>query len=195
MVRGQLGACESARRPVASGYPAKVNRAPDPDQFEVSVLGPGYGEAIVVHLGNGEWLTVDSCIDSRTREVAPMAYLRGLGVNLATQVRLVVTSHWHDDHVAGTPFSRGGYPLPSTSDVERILGYTDRAWSAARMKIGPSAIRDRTVEKTLKEHGLTLHQAQPPLGQVRLRRKLSAEPGDWSVELFMNAVALSDIRG
>lgn len=33
------------------------------NEVEISVFGPGYGEAIAVHTGNGNWLLVDSCID------------------------------------------------------------------------------------------------------------------------------------
>lgn len=30
------------------------------DEIEVSLLGPGYGESVVVHMGGGEWMVVDS---------------------------------------------------------------------------------------------------------------------------------------
>lgn len=72
---------------------------PDPDQFELSVFGPGYGEALVVHLGGGSWMLVDSCTDS-TGTPATLAYLEGLGVPHSA-VKLIVASHWHDDHVRG----------------------------------------------------------------------------------------------
>src|SRR6266545_2127970 len=73
---------------------------PAADEFEVSVLGPGYGECIVVHLGHGEWLINDSCVD-RNRRAAGLSYLDTLGVDVTQAVKVVVASHWDDDHVRG----------------------------------------------------------------------------------------------
>jgi beta-lactamase superfamily II metal-dependent hydrolase len=74
---------------------------PTPDQIEVSLIGPGYGESIVMHLGDGDWAIIDSCIDSETKEIAPLRYLDALGVDVRQAVRLVLATHWHDDHVRG----------------------------------------------------------------------------------------------
>jgi hypothetical protein len=65
---------------------------PDPDQIELSVFGPGYGEC---------WVVVDSCIDNVTGAPAPLSYLKDIGVDCAQDVKLVVATHWHDDHVRG----------------------------------------------------------------------------------------------
>lgn len=73
---------------------------PAPDEVEVSVFGPSLGECIVVHLGGGDWLIVDSCLDADDEPVA-LTYLRALGVDPERQVRLLVATHWHDDHIAG----------------------------------------------------------------------------------------------
>jgi hypothetical protein len=43
---------------------------------------------------------VDSCIDVRTGNPAPLDYLRLIGID-ATAIRLVVATHWHDDHIRG----------------------------------------------------------------------------------------------
>jgi hypothetical protein len=74
---------------------------PSPDEFEVSVFGPGFGESVVLHPGDGTWLIVDSCIYLDSRESAPLRYLRALGVDVRTQVVLVAATHWHSDHVRG----------------------------------------------------------------------------------------------
>jgi glyoxylase-like metal-dependent hydrolase (beta-lactamase superfamily II) len=74
---------------------------PAADVFEVSVFGPGKGESVVVHLGASRWIVVDSCRDQRSGEVAALEYLRGIGVNLATDVLAIVATHAHDDHFAG----------------------------------------------------------------------------------------------
>ena len=54
-----------------------------------------------MHLGDDEWIIVDSCRDQRSGVTAPLRYLELLGVDVATQVKLVVATHAHDDHIAG----------------------------------------------------------------------------------------------
>lgn len=74
---------------------------PQPDEFEVSIFGPGKGEAIAVHVGGGDWVTVDSCVEQTTKRHPVLEYFEKIGVDAGRQVRLVVGSHAHDDHVAG----------------------------------------------------------------------------------------------
>lgn len=78
-----------------------LSSAPGHDELEVSIFGPGKGESCVVHLGGGDWIIVDSCVDQRTNVNAPLNYLRSLEVDLTTKVHLVVGTHAHDDHIAG----------------------------------------------------------------------------------------------
>jgi len=76
------------------GSPASEN------EIELSLFGPGYGESIVLHLGHGDWAIIDSCIN-KNKEPAPLHYLRAIGVNPSIAVKLIVATHWHDDHVRG----------------------------------------------------------------------------------------------
>lgn len=66
-------------------------------------MGPGYGESVVVHLGHGEWLIVDSCVDATDskKSVAPLRYLQQLGVKVDQAVKFIIASHWDDDHIRG----------------------------------------------------------------------------------------------
>jgi hypothetical protein len=84
---------------MSSNRPGRT--APDPDQIEVSVIGPGTGETILVHLTHGDWLIVDSCDAPGTSPNAALAYLDEIGVDPSLAVKLIVASHWHDDHVRG----------------------------------------------------------------------------------------------
>lgn len=68
--------------------------------LEVIAFGPGYGECILVRLRPHSWMIVDSCINEQKIVVA-LDYLRNIGANPATDVRLIVLSHWHDDHIRG----------------------------------------------------------------------------------------------
>jgi beta-lactamase superfamily II metal-dependent hydrolase len=80
----------------------KLSIPPKADELEVTVFGPGVGESIVVHLGVGEWIIVDSCRSPvGERKPLPLAYLDLLGVEVGKQVSRIVATHWHDDHVAG----------------------------------------------------------------------------------------------
>lgn len=74
---------------------------PAHDEIEVSLFGPGYGECVLAHLGAGEWLVVDSCVDQRSQRQPALAYLDAIGVDPGTAVVAVVASHWHTDHVRG----------------------------------------------------------------------------------------------
>lgn len=74
---------------------------PRADELELSVFGRGYGEAICVHSGDGEWTIVDSCINPYTRQPAALSYLESLHLAAPNVVRLVVATHWDDDHIRG----------------------------------------------------------------------------------------------
>lgn len=71
------------------------------DQIELSLFGSGFGEAILVHMGNNQWIVVDSCLDPESKRPAPIAYMEKLGIDWSGAVKLIVISHWHDDHIRG----------------------------------------------------------------------------------------------
>lgn len=75
--------------------------APLPEEIEVSVFGPGYGESILVHIGYDHWLIVDSCVDRTTGDPAALNYLNKIDVDPKHAVKKVIASHWHDDHIRG----------------------------------------------------------------------------------------------
>jgi Metallo-beta-lactamase superfamily len=78
---------------------APTDRPPSPTEVEVSIFGPGHGEAVAAHLGAGQWMLVDSCLDAEG-EPAALSYLDSIGV-APEQVVLIVCTHWHDDHIGG----------------------------------------------------------------------------------------------
>ncbi len=78
-----------------------IHDSPSENTIQISVFGPGYGESILVHLGGGEWLVVDSCVDGKSKQSVPKNYLESIGVNLKNQVKYIIATHWHDDHVRG----------------------------------------------------------------------------------------------
>jgi beta-lactamase superfamily II metal-dependent hydrolase len=74
---------------------------PKSDELEVSIFGPGKGEAIAVHLGGGDWITVDSCRSQSKGTHSILDYFEAIGVNIEQQLKVVVGTHAHDDHIAG----------------------------------------------------------------------------------------------
>ena len=74
---------------------------PSANEVEITVLGRGYGESVVVHTGDGGWVVVDSFQDDQANEPAPLAYLRSIGVKVEDDVTSVVLTHLHYDHYQG----------------------------------------------------------------------------------------------
>ena len=74
---------------------------PRHNEVEVSVFGPGYGECVVLHLTNNQWIIIDSCLGMGSKQPSALEYLSSLNVDLANDVRLVLATHYHDDHIAG----------------------------------------------------------------------------------------------
>ena len=75
--------------------------APKPSEVEVCIFGPGYGECLVIHIGNDHWIVVDSCLDPDYRMPVALLYLRSLGLEPASAIKLIVATHWHADHFRG----------------------------------------------------------------------------------------------
>jgi beta-lactamase superfamily II metal-dependent hydrolase len=96
--------------------------APASNQIEVTVFGPGYGEAIAVHVGLGRWLLIDSCIAPDSDIPASADYLTKIGVP-TNAVKAIVASHWHDDHVRGMSQLVEAYP---TADLIISAVFADK---------------------------------------------------------------------
>ena len=75
--------------------------APLSNEIEISIFGNSYGECIVVHLCDGEWIIVDSFRDPYTKRPIALEYLKSIKVDCAKNVKAIVATHWHDDHVCG----------------------------------------------------------------------------------------------
>lgn len=84
----------------ASSLSDDAAKPPASDELEVTVIGPGFGEAILVHVGQGKWFIVDSCAASTSSDPEPLRYLESIGVS-PTQVFAIFITHWDDDHCKG----------------------------------------------------------------------------------------------
>lgn len=132
---------------------------PSKDEFEVSVFGPGTGEAIVLHLGNGAWGIVDSCRYPRTNEPAPLVYLKSIGVD-TSQVRFVFASHWHDDHIQGLAETLDFCP---DADFGCSQAYTGPQFEAVILEF-PKSIKSAPIQEMRRCFELV--ENRPPIGPV-----------------------------
>ena len=73
---------------------------PNPDELEISIFGPGKGECVLLHIGDNEWCVIDSCIARGRTGPLALEYLSQFP-NAVENVRLVLATHWHDDHING----------------------------------------------------------------------------------------------
>lgn len=72
---------------------------PSQQEFELSVFGRGFGEALAIHIGNGDWLVVDSCLDDNSKPCI-LSYFDEIGVD-ARKITHVIATHWDTDHIKG----------------------------------------------------------------------------------------------
>lgn len=78
-----------------------MDTTPAPDEIEVSIFGKGFGECILVHLGCGDWIVVDSFRTPQNKNPVAIEYLNSLAVDHKKAVKAIVATHWHDDHISG----------------------------------------------------------------------------------------------
>ncbi|MEZ8055963.1 MULTISPECIES: MBL fold metallo-hydrolase [Vibrio] len=70
-------------------------------KLKVVVFGRGTGESILVELEENKWMVVDCFNNPKTKEPAPISYLKSIGLNPADVICKVVITHFHQDHVSG----------------------------------------------------------------------------------------------
>lgn len=173
-----------------------VGTAPGADEVEVAVMGPGHGEAVVIHLGNGRWMVVDSCVDldDANRRPAPLLYLSALGVNLNEAVELIVASHWDDDHTQGLGVLVDACPkalfsCPSSLTGREFDKYVERLSAGAGTTQGANVSEFRKVLDLLADRGQTVLRAGPGRQVLTAPLVRTWSPSDHEQALFMEFVA------
>ena len=183
-----------------------VGGAPSADEIEVSVFGPGFGECIVIHVGGGRWVVVDSCIDPPDREDRrPVAerYLRALGVSVEGQVEVIVATHWHDDHIRGmgrlvTVCRNAEFACAHAMTKGQFLEYLEVLGVGAVATEGAKVAEFRQVISALRSDGRAVTYANsrrelkawPPASQSQRRCVLrSLSPSDREFDLFLLRIA------
>ena len=168
---------------------------PRSDEVEVSLLGPGYGESIVVHTGEEEWLVVDSCLDADGKPAA-LGYLRSMDVDPSTAVKMVVATHWHDDHIRGmarliTACPSARFCCAGALKTDEFLGVAGGLTKKDYSEFGPGVREIHAVFSNLRRAGRRPVWATANRRVVRRNRcdVWSLSPDDAAFESFVRSVA------
>lgn len=153
-----------------------LNQPPLTDELEVTVFGPGIGESILIHCGAGEWICCD-CTATEGR-CWPLWYLDQLGFQASTCVRLIVTTHWHADHVRG---------------LSSLLHACTRAQFVCSSALREDEFKQIVARYSVQEPGA----AQPPLSEVRksfalLAKRKEEDPTVYRPPVFATAHTVLD---
>ena len=186
---------------------SKTGNGPDRDEFEISVVGPGFGECIMIHIGAGRWIIVDSCVDPSDKgNPVPVAerYLRHLGVALDREVDLIVATHWHDDHVRGLSRLIESCPGAKFSCANALLK-TEFVAYVKSMQTGSAATNGAKVKEFSRSISLVSERGTPVryasgsrslmswsaelLGRANPCEVKSLSPSDREFELFLQHIA------
>ena len=164
---------------------------PAADVIEISFFGPGYGEAILIHFGNGDWIAIDSCIDPKNGNCVPLEYLMELEVDLANQLKLIIATHWHDDHIRGISSlfrnsTKAKFGLSAAFTKEEFL-----QWAAVNASPDPSPLGKTTIElmavlQTLQDRGAK------PIYVTPDRKLFSSKIGQSDAEGVLFSLSPSD---
>lgn len=172
----------------------QAGSAPGKDEFELALFGPGYGESIVMHVGGGDWVVVDSFTNS-DGEPFSLAYLESIGVDPASAVKAIVATHWHDDHIRGIARTLKSCPAARFCCASALCGREFLAFVGARERRhfsrAGSGVRELFATFSfLHERGQTaIHAiADRRVFQVGPCSIWSLSPGDAAFERFLHSL-------
>lgn len=176
-----------------------MNRETPPanDEFEISVIGPGRGECIVLHLGDNVWCIVDSCVSRGQSESVAIEYLDGFKNGALDGVKLVVATHWHDDHVRGLTsilkrvpkaefYYSAALRVPQFIQLVRTYQVADPAGS------GTKEFGTILQELEKQQNPNAQNRINPPKQAVENRRLLSLQGNGRSFPAAVTALSPSD---
>ena len=170
---------------------------PSVDEFELTLFGPGYGESIVLHLGGGLWVVVDSCLDKDGTPRA-LSYLDSIGIDPAQDVALIVATHWHDDHIRGMAqlverCSRATFCCASTLIQNEFLAAV-HALEGRHLSFAGSGIRE--IHAVFSQLGQSAPVQTPRIAHANLRlleqggcEIWSLSPNDRNYAAFLRTIS------
>jgi len=91
-----------------------------------------------------------------------------------------------------TPWTLLGSSLPRLDDCQRIMRLTSSAYCSSQAAAQRARTPIHAVARTLREAGITIREAEPPTGCVRLRAPFDDPSSAWTVSLSPEAMTLRD---
>ena len=151
--------------------------------IEVTVIGPGYGECILLHIGNGSWVIVDSCRNAESHPVA-LAYFHDIGLNPTEAVRLIVATHWHDDHIRGMG-KLVEVCSKATFCCASVLGANEFLAAVGAMASHPMSKTGSGMKELYKVFSLLATRSSKPVFAIANRRIFNRDGCEiWSLSPF-----------
>jgi len=175
--------------------------APSADVAEITVIGTGgYGESIVIHLGNGSWAIVDSSIDLDTKQPVALQYLQSINVD-PSAVTIIVCTHWHDDHIRGLAdillkCPKAIFCCSSAHDTQKFMMWISLEYQ--KMSVEPMNASTTTFNECIKildkrSQPIRRAIADRPLFKIALGEEesviYSLSPSDYTLDLFDKELA------
>jgi beta-lactamase superfamily II metal-dependent hydrolase len=174
---------------------SNLGAIPASDEYEVTIMGPGHGESVIVHLGNGDWLIIDSCIDSLdgNRLAAPLKYLQAIGVKVEDAVKYIIISHWDDDHFKGIADVLEACPnaVFVASDVfseSKFSCFVEAVAVGARYAEGGNVDNMSRVLRLLQDRGKAITRAVPARQLCTTPLIRSWSPSDLDSQYFLENI-------
>ncbi|MEZ4239258.1 MAG: MBL fold metallo-hydrolase [Myxococcota bacterium] len=170
---------------------------PGPDQLVMYVLGPGFGESVLIATPGGSWIVVDSC--RHNGRCLPLEFLRERGV---TDVALVVVTHADLDHIDGLDELLAGVAVrrlvrfPRADSLPALLANARdredrrlRALHAALASIDAFEDRNHAVEATYDTQSLQIDEVEfKPISPLEADRSAARR----QIQAILNGPALSE---
>ncbi len=146
---------------------------PGSDEVEVTIFGPGYGECILIHIGAGRWIVIDSCRRHGSKTPIALEYLQTLNVNPAEAIQLVVVSHWHEDHTSGmgdlvAAIPKAKVALPNVLGGKEFRTYTRLVSSLSGQMDGKGVVEMNKVFAELRRRPADKVRIERPVRDQRL---------------------------
>ena len=164
-------------------------------QIHILGTGGGYGESIIINLGNDEWVIVDSCQDPKSKKCFPLLFLEEKEIN-PRQVKLIICTHWHDDHIRGISAilricKEAKFSMAKVNDLKKILRMDSLDYSKLSSSVSKCStkefnaciniIKDRQSQIKYAIADKTLYTAKH---KGLLLSVISLSPSDLSLDLF-----------
>jgi beta-lactamase superfamily II metal-dependent hydrolase len=116
-------------------------------------------------LGSSNWVIIDSCIDNTTGRPAALEYLAEIGVQPKNSVKLIIATHWHDDHIRGmaelvSQCNAADFCCSSALGAKEFLAMV-ATYKVRPMVVAGAGIReiDRVFEILDKQHRIAKYAA------------------------------------